>query len=135
MSYSLKDFCTIDNNLLMNFQFYIHSEAEAFDQSEIFYFELKKKKIIKEGENQQILQFTDISTRIKYDVLTGNQQLLQTINATVSHEMRNPLNSIMSQNLKQEELAKRLDNIVDSLTPENAEESKVLLKELSDELK
>mgnify|MGYP006893268890 CR=1 FL=1 len=41
----------------------------------------------------------------------------------------------MSQNLKQEELAKRLDNIVDSLTPENAEESKVLLKELSDELK
>ena len=43
-----------------------------------------------------MLQLIDVSNRIRCDVLTGNQQMLQTINATVSHEMRNPINSIMS---------------------------------------
>ena len=57
--------------------------------------------------------------RIKCDILTGNEQMLQSINATVSHEMRNPINSILSQNHKQEELAKRLDTITESLTVEN----------------
>jgi len=37
--------------------------------------------------------------------------------------------------MKQEELAKRLDNIADSLTSKNVEESYLLLKDLSSELK
>ena len=32
-----------------------------------------------------------------YDIATGEKKFLQLINATVSHEMRNPINSIKSQ--------------------------------------
>jgi hypothetical protein len=32
-----------------------------------------------------------------YDIAKGEKKLLQLINATVSHEMRNPINSIQNQ--------------------------------------
>ena len=111
-TYSLRDFCTMESNLLESSQFYIDKDISAFELNEAFFYEIKMQILVKGEKQETILQFTDVSARIKYDVLTGNQQMLQTINATVSHEMRNPLNSIMSQNLKQEELANRLDRIV-----------------------
>ena len=52
-------------------------------------------------ENNIILQIIDISDHIMYNIAKAEKKLLSTINATVSHEMRNPLNSIYSQNLKQ----------------------------------
>jgi hypothetical protein len=51
----------------------------------------KKKKVM--------LQLTDISGSILYNISKGEKKLLSLINATVSHEMRNPVNSIHSQNL------------------------------------
>ena len=35
------------------------------------------------------------------------------INATVSHEMRNPINSLKSQNIKQEEINEKLKKIIE----------------------
>ena len=81
-----------------------------------------------------ILQFTDVSSRIKCDFLTGEQQMLQSINAQVSHEMRNPINSILCQNLMLQELSKELDTIIENLEPKNVEESKVLLKQLGNKI-
>ena len=43
-----------------------------------------------------ILQITDISNQIMFNRINGEKKLLALINATVSHEMRNPLNSIYS---------------------------------------
>jgi len=43
-----------------------------------------------------MLQITDISSLILYNIAKGEKKLLTLINATVSHEMRNPLNSIYS---------------------------------------
>ena len=43
-----------------------------------------------------MLQITDISNLILYNKIKGEKKLLTLINATVSHEMRNPLNSIYS---------------------------------------
>ena len=34
------------------------------------------------------------------------------VNATVSHEMRNPLNAIMSQNLKMKEMVRLIKNLL-----------------------
>ena len=40
-----------------------------------------------------MLQIKDVSGSIMYDIANGEKKLLTLINATVSHEMRNPINS------------------------------------------
>ena len=59
------------------------------------------------------LKFTDVTIRIKYDKIEGKQHILETINATVSHEMRNPINSILSQNIKIEHCLNMLEAILE----------------------
>ena len=44
-----------------------------------------------------MLSFSDISQKILYDTSKAEGELLSLINATISHEMRNPLNSILNQ--------------------------------------
>ena len=39
-------------------------------------------------------------------------QILEIVNATVSHELRNPLNSLISQNIKKEALYNLLKDMV-----------------------
>lgn len=41
--------------------------------------------------------FVDISQKILYDSYKAEGELLSLINTTISHEMRNPLNSIINQ--------------------------------------
>jgi signal transduction histidine kinase len=41
--------------------------------------------------------FIDISSKILYDTSKAEGELLSLINSTISHEMRNPLNSIINQ--------------------------------------
>ena len=53
-----------------------------------------------------MLQFIDISKAILYDMEKGHNAVLTMINACVSHEMRNPLNSIVAQNIEKEGLYK-----------------------------
>ena len=43
-----------------------------------------------------MLQFIDISKSILYDMEKAHNAVLAMINACVSHEMRNPLNSIIA---------------------------------------
>jgi signal transduction histidine kinase len=38
--------------------------------------------------------------------------MLETINATVSHEMRNPINAILCQNIAFEEITTNLENLL-----------------------
>lgn len=56
--------------------------------------------------------------------------MLQTINAMVSHEMRNPINSILCQNVRQLELAEELEKITRELKNNNVLETKKKLKKL-----
>ena len=59
-----------------------------------------KKSLIKdrvEGKDQIMLYFSDISQKILYDTSKAEGELLSLINSTISHEMRNPLNSIINQ--------------------------------------
>ena len=54
-----------------------------------------KRNIYQSGRREHImLQIIDVSSDIMYDVAQGEKKLLSLINATVSHEMRNPVNSI-----------------------------------------
>lgn len=41
--------------------------------------------------------FTDVSQKILYDTSKAESEILSLINSTISHEMRNPLNSIINE--------------------------------------
>ena len=50
---------------------------------------------------------------ILYERTKGEKKLLTIINATVSHEMRNPINSIQALNIKQGQINNRLRLVID----------------------
>lgn len=51
-----------------------------------------------------MLKIIDVSIDILYERANAEKRLLALVNATVSHEMRNPINSINSQNIKQDQI-------------------------------
>jgi len=68
------------------------------------YVQIKMTQFDQEGVKSTMLQVIDISTTIMLDEQKADNKLLDIINATVSHEMRNPLNSIIAQNMENEQL-------------------------------
>ena len=59
-----------------------------------------QKSIVKTKADEPIkfmLAFVDISQKILYDTSKAQTELLSLINSTISHEMRNPLNSIINE--------------------------------------
>lgn len=62
------------------------------------FFQFKKSKLRDSvtGKEQVMLCFSDISQKILYDTSKAEGELLSLINSTISHEMRNPLNSIIN---------------------------------------
>lgn len=68
-----------------------------------------------------MLKIIDVSTDILYERANGEKQLLAMVNATVSHEMRNPINSINSQNIKQDQINEKfkmyIEQDFDTMTP------------------
>jgi signal transduction histidine kinase len=59
-----------------------------------------------------MLQFIDISSKILYDMEKAHNRFLSLINACISHELRNPLNSIMAQNVEKKMLYERMTALV-----------------------
>ena len=51
----------------------------------------------KDNMGQTMMCFSDVSSKILYDTKKAEGELLTLINSTISHEMRNPLNSIINQ--------------------------------------
>lgn len=61
------------------------------DTSQKRYVQIKKKKYIKNGISKTLIQIIDISQSILYEQVHAENQFLAITNATVSHELRNPL--------------------------------------------
>ena len=59
-----------------------------------------------------MLSLVDISKSIMYDDVHAQNEFLAITNATVSHELRNPLQSIDAQNIKIKLCLKELQNLV-----------------------
>jgi signal transduction histidine kinase len=59
--------------------------------------QIKIKEIADKGEKKKLIQIIDVSHKILYDESKAAQHFLSLINATVSHELRNPLNSLIGQ--------------------------------------
>ena len=61
-----------------------------------------------------MLQIIDISPQVLLDKQKNHSKFLTIINATVSHELRNPLNSIIALNLEKDELYNTLGALLNS---------------------
>jgi len=59
-----------------------------------------------------MMQFVDISKSILYDMEKAQNSVLSMINACVSHEMRNPLNSVIAQNIQKKEIYSELNKLI-----------------------
>ena len=59
-----------------------------------------------------MLKLFNVSKDILYDREKTHSELLMLINATVSHELRNPLNSLMAHNMEKTALYKELSEVI-----------------------
>ena len=57
---------------------------------------IKNTKLDRNEKNSLMLQINNVSSEIQYDNEKSHSDLLMMINATVSHELRNPLNSLIA---------------------------------------
>jgi len=53
--------------------------------------QIKKKEYEKNGERKTMISIVDVSKTILYDDVHAQNEFLAITNATVSHELRNPL--------------------------------------------
>ena len=79
------------------------------DRSDFKYVHLKIKPI-KEGET--LIQIIDISDKMLYNEAKAEHDYLALINATVSHELRNPLSSLINQKDYILDLLDQLENAI-----------------------
>jgi len=59
-----------------------------------------------------MLQAIDVSASVLYDKQMVENKFLELINACISHELRNPLNSLIAQNILKEQLYSEADKIL-----------------------
>lgn len=58
------------------------------------YVQVHRKQVRTIFTSHEVLQIIDVSKKVQCDKAQGEKKLISLINATVSHEMRNPVNSI-----------------------------------------
>lgn len=92
--------------------------VEGLEEDNRFnYIQLKVKNILtgKNGVGQgtsQLIQILDISDKILYSEVKAEHSFLEMINAAVSHELRNPLNSLIGQSSQMKEYFKSLRHLI-----------------------
>ena len=62
------------------------------------YYNVKINQIASKKNNEVMITIVDASHQILCNNEKSHNELLKTINATVNHELRNPLNSIVAYN-------------------------------------
>ena len=61
------------------------------------FYQIKMTDLNEGDSSTTMIQFININNTLQYNQIQKHNELLNLINATVSHELRNPLNSICSQ--------------------------------------
>jgi len=81
-------------------------KEECFD-----FFMIKLIQLPTEGEREVAIQITDVSIKIFNDSLRQEQKYLTLINTTISHEIRNPINSMAAQIVNIERMLPKLKEV------------------------
>ena len=82
-----------------------------------------------------LIQFINISSNFLYDQEKAKNDLLSIINASVSHDLRNPLNSISLQNEIKESLIQILKELSERPEPKTEKEALQLFKKFQTDMK
>ena len=72
------------------------NNAESSDELAFKYVQIYKQEVVTNFSKHEVLQFIDVSQKMLYEMASGEKRLFSLINATVSHEMRNPTNSMQA---------------------------------------
>ena len=73
-------------------------------QQQYQYIQFRVKDYKKGDQKMKLLQIIDVTSYILYTEFKAKNQCTSLINACVSHELRNPLNSIISKNIEKSAL-------------------------------
>ena len=77
---------------------------------------------VNDGEELQptsLIQVIDVSSQVKEKIAMNKQAFQQMVNATVSHELKNPLSAITEQKQNYKHLADILQTLIANLLPIN----------------
>ena len=88
------------------------------------YVQVRREKIQTWFKKHDVIQMIDISQKVLYEMALGEKRLFSLINATVSHEMRNPTNSIISQVQEQKRLNSKFRAILENMSVNTFKQSK-----------
>ena len=69
-------------------------QLEGMEGSSYRYVRIHKEIVTTVFGTHEVLQIVDVSEKVQCEKAEGEKKLKSLINATVSHEMRNPVNSI-----------------------------------------
>ena len=83
-----------DKIFMVNIDSYASLEDVNDGKGNQRYVQIKRQKFKSDTRDYDMLKIIDVSMDVLYERSQGEKKLLTVINATVSHEMRNPLNSI-----------------------------------------
>ena len=95
------------------------------------YFQVKRNTVETINRTKRHpLQLIDISAKVFYDDMRAQEEYMNITSSSISHEMRNPLNSILGQCKIQEtkvtELLKLIDRIQHKLSPQELQEARAI---------
>ena len=87
--------------------------AKQFKQEEQF-FNIKINYLGGRDKNEIMVSLIDTSQEVMRMNEQAHNELMVMINATVSHELRNPLNSIVAMNLQKVMMYAKIKKIIDN---------------------
>ena len=77
----------------------IYNEDDEAEDDNV-YVEFKKKKLIYHGKKSHLITMTDITASLKYSKVRERVDLLNSLQASVSHDMKAPLDAIAKTMIK-----------------------------------
>ena len=69
---------------------------------------MQVQRIQVNDDTLEVIKIVDVSMMIKYWVANADKNVLEMANACVSHEMRNPINSINSMIIKMHDILEQM---------------------------
>lgn len=95
--FTLNDLFNLVGEQTENNVYEIIGNVNTNKQNGLKYVQVHRKVVETKFSKLEVLQLVDISEKILYEMAVGQKRLLSLINVTVSHDMRNPTNSIQVQ--------------------------------------
>ena len=106
--FSLMDLLKMDKTYLKQRIFVFNQNYEQQEK----YFTIKINQINDQNKDEIMVTISDTSQEIYKNKERAHKELLIMINATLSHEIRNPLNSIVAFNMQKDILYKKILSII-----------------------